>query len=204
MPFILIDLRDKKEAEKGHLPKAISISLKELEKYKDLFPDNKKAPIYIYGLEEKDLLKGSNIIRSWGYTRVAILRDAPASWRKIGGNIEVGKIQSLKEKLVYIPKPKPGSFNIEKFKQLVFSETLPTEYFIIDIREPDEYQAGAFKFAKNIPLGELKNRLNEIPKDKTIIVHCVTGVRAEMGYSILKEAGFKNVYFVDAAISFED
>lgn len=51
-------------------------------------------------------------------------------------------------------------------------------------------------------MGELEKRLNEIPKDKTIIIHCATGIRAEMAYNILKRAGFK-AYYLNANVSFE-
>lgn len=58
---------------------------------------------------------------------------------------------------------------------------------------------GVIKGAKNIPVNELKDRLNELPKDKEIVIHCATGMRAEMAYNILKEAGY-NVKFLDATI----
>lgn len=200
MSFILIDLRDSKEAEKEHLPQAVNIPLSELPKYRDKFPEKKKAPIYLYGLPEEDLIKAFNIIRSWGYENTAYLKDALSAWKKLGAKTET---HNLKKEILYIPKPKPGSFNIEEFKKLVSSAELPDNYFIIDVREPDEVQAGTFKFAKNIPLGEISNRLNEIPKDKIIILFCATGVRSEMAYNTLKNAGYK-AYFIDANISFEN
>ncbi|MFN3406180.1 MAG: rhodanese-like domain-containing protein [Caldimicrobium sp.] len=200
MPFVLIDLRDPKEATKEHLPQAVNIPINELPKYKDKFPERRKAPIYLYGLPEKDLIKAFNIVRNWGYENTGFIRDAIENWKKIGAKTESG---ALKKEIVYIPKPVPGSFNIEEFKKLVFSDSLPDNYFIIDVREPDEVQAGTFKFAKNIPLGEIANRLNEIPKDKTIILFCATGVRSEMAYNILKDKGFK-AYFINANITFED
>ena len=106
------------------------------------------------------------------------------------------------KKIVYVPKPRPGTFSVEEFVKLVKSPTLPDKYLILDGREPDEVQQGAFKFAKNIPLSELEGRLNEIPKDKVVLVHCATGIRAEMAYNILKRAGF-NVYYFNANIEFE-
>jgi len=200
LSFVLIDLRDPKEASKEHLPQAVNIPLKDLEKYQNKFPQNKKAPIFLYGLDEKDLIQAFKIVRGWGYVNTGYIKDAISAWKKIGGKTESGK---LGKEIVYVYKPKPGSFNLEEFKKLVFAEQMPDKFFIIDVREPDEVQTGMFKFAKNIPLGELKNRLNEIPRDKTILVHCATGVRAEMAYNILKEAGFK-VYFIDAKIEFEN
>lgn len=200
MAFVLIDLRETKKAEKEHLPQAVNIPLSELPKYKEKFPEKKKAPIILYGLPEEDLIRAFNMVRSWGYENTSYLKDGIENWKKLGAKVES---YNLKREIVYIPKPKPGSFNVEEFKKIVMSEQLPDLYFIIDVREPDEVQTGAFKFTKNIPLSELKNRLNEIPKDKIILLHCATGVRAEMGYNLLKEAGYK-AYFIDANISFEN
>ncbi|MGC9109539.1 MAG: rhodanese-like domain-containing protein [Caldimicrobium sp.] len=51
---------------------------------------------------------------------------------------------------------------------------MPNNYFLFDVKEPDEFAEGAFKYAKNIPLSELENRLNEIPKDKVILIYCAS------------------------------
>ncbi len=56
--------------------------------------------------------------------------------------------------------------------------------------------------AINIPANEIKDRVQEIPKDKEVIivVHCASGVRAEMAYNLLKELGYENVKFLNANI----
>jgi len=73
----------------------------------------------------------------------------------------------------------------------------PADVVILDVRNPDEANAGMIKGAMLIPDEELAARLAELPKDKRIITHCSTGVRAEMAYHKLKEAGFK-VAFLNA------
>jgi rhodanese-related sulfurtransferase len=199
MPFVLIDVRLRDLAEKEHLPGAVNIPLSELEKAKGEFPEKKNAPIYVYCAKDENAIKAIQTIQKWGYTNVAFIPGGVESWKKAGGKVESGK---LAKKIVYVPMPRPGTFSVEEFVKLVKSSTMPDKYFILDVREPDEVQQGAFKFAKNIPLGELEGRLNEIPKDKVILVHCATGVRAEMAYNVLKRAGF-NVYYVNANIEFE-
>ncbi len=199
MPFVLVDVRPKDLAQKEHLPGAVNIPLNELSKAKSEFPEKKNAPIYVYCAKDKNAIKALEIIRSWGYTNVGFIPGGVEAWKKAGGKVESEK---LAKKIVYVPKPRPGTFPVEEFIKLVQSPTMPDKYFILDVREPDEVQQGAFKFAKSIPLGEVESRLNEIPKDKEIIVHCATGVRAEMAYNILKRAGF-NVKYVNANIEFE-
>ena len=65
--------------------------------------------------------------------------------------------------------------------------------FILDVREPDEWVQFHIPGATLIPLGDLPNRLKEIPTDKTIVVVCRTGHRSASGRDILLNAGFKDV-----------
>lgn len=64
------------------------------------------------------------------------------------------------------------------------------EYLILDVRTPEEYEFGHIKGAVNIPVDELRSRLNELPKDKKIIVYCGVGFRSYHGCLILKANGF--------------
>jgi len=56
----------------------------------------------------------------------------------------------------------------------------------------------------NIPVDELQGRLSELPKDKEIVTHCKTGLRAEMGYTILRNAGFKTRFLNDKVALIDD
>ncbi|MGI6586555.1 MAG: FAD-dependent oxidoreductase [Lutisporaceae bacterium] len=68
-----------------------------------------------------------------------------------------------------------------------------SETFILDVREPSEYQQGHIPNAVNIPLEQLRSRLKEIPGDKDIIVNCRVGQRSYIGARILMQNGFNNV-----------
>lgn len=65
--------------------------------------------------------------------------------------------------------------------------------FILDVRELSEWQTVHIPGATLIPLGELANRLDELPKDKDIVVVCRSGNRSAQGRDILLNAGFTNV-----------
>ncbi len=63
--------------------------------------------------------------------------------------------------------------------------------YILDVRDPDEYDAGHVRNAVNIPLNQLRSRLSELPKDKEISIHCYVGIRSYYAYRILSQNGFK-------------
>lgn len=65
--------------------------------------------------------------------------------------------------------------------------------FILDVREPDEWNTVHIPGATLIPLGQLEARVNEVPKDKEVVVVCRSGNRSKQGRDILKNAGFTQV-----------
>lgn len=64
---------------------------------------------------------------------------------------------------------------------------------LVDVRTPIEYKMGTIEDAVNIPVDEVRNRLNEFTKDKKIILFCRIGLRAYIAYRILKQNGFDAV-----------
>ena len=72
---------------------------------------------------------------------------------------------------------------------------------IIDIRTENEYGNGHISGAENISLTTLKNNLHKISKDRPVIVHCQSGVRAAMAYSLLKKLGIQNIKMFSGGIN---
>lgn len=64
---------------------------------------------------------------------------------------------------------------------------------LIDVRTKSEYEMGTIRGALNIPVDELRERLDEIPKNKDIIIFCQIGLRGYLAHKILTQNGFKNV-----------
>lgn len=75
--------------------------------------------------------------------------------------------------------------------------------FLLDVRTPMEYSAGAIKGAVNIELDSLRDRLDEIPiaRDMPIYVTCQVGQRAYLAIRILKGHGFTNIYNLSGGYS---
>ena len=69
-----------------------------------------------------------------------------------------------------------------------------SDIFLLDVRTKEEHQLGSIDGAVNIPLDDLRKHLDEIPKDKKIIVFCGVGLRAHVACRILSQSGFDNVY----------
>jgi rhodanese-related sulfurtransferase len=84
-------------------------------------------------------------------------------------------------------------------KQIAFEELVkllekPQDVVFIDVREPNEIEVtGTLKGALTIPVGQLEERLKEVPKDKPIVAFCRRGGRATRAVNLLEEKGYKTV-----------
>lgn len=77
--------------------------------------------------------------------------------------------------------------------QLVYAEELMDlrdDQMVLDVRKPFEIAAGTVPGAVNIPLDELRDRVNELPKDKEILILCGVGQRAYVACRTLSQLGF--------------
>lgn len=70
---------------------------------------------------------------------------------------------------------------------------LGTDATIIDVREPDEFADARIDGATNIPLGTLVARLEELPRDRTVYVMCLSGGRSARATAFLRGAGIDAV-----------
>lgn len=79
--------------------------------------------------------------------------------------------------------------SMEDFKNIL--KTNHTQ--IVDLRGASEYKSGHIKGTENLFVGTLEKNLDKIKKDQQVVIHCQSGDRATIGYSILAKHGFKNV-----------
>ena len=85
------------------------------------------------------------------------------------------------------------------FKQVYVHEVrdlVESGAYIIDVREEDEYELSHIKGAKNIPLSQLRDRVNEIPKNVPVYLHCRSAQRSYNAALTLGHLGFDNIYNV--------
>jgi hydroxyacylglutathione hydrolase len=67
------------------------------------------------------------------------------------------------------------------------------EVAVLDVRGLSEWEAGHLPGAKNLPVGHLLDRPEEIPHDRPLVVYCQGGARSAIAASLLKSRGFGNV-----------
>ncbi|HWP41523.1 MAG TPA: rhodanese-like domain-containing protein, partial [Tepidisphaeraceae bacterium] len=65
--------------------------------------------------------------------------------------------------------------------------------FVLDVRSDSEWGAGHIRGAHHLHAGLLKDRLNEVPGDRPVVVICGTGYRASIAASVLKSSGYERV-----------
>lgn len=195
---VLLDVRSTGDAKKGFIKGAVTLPLADIESATVRMPKDLKAPVIVYDDKGGDaaVTAARDIMRA-GYTNVKMLTGGLDAWKAAGMAVETGAISA---KIVYVPKPRPGEMLPAEFKKL--AEATPADALILDVRNQDEANAGMIKGALLVPDEEISDRLAEIPKDKLIVTHCATGVRAEMAYHKLKDKGY-NVKFLNTNIKID-
>lgn len=72
--------------------------------------------------------------------------------------------------------------------------------FLLDVREPDEWQAGHAPEARHMPMMEVPARVAEIPNDTEVVVVCRSGGRSGQVVSYLMNNGWDNVRNLDGGM----
>jgi rhodanese-related sulfurtransferase len=89
--------------------------------------------------------------------------------------------------------PVPG-IDVAQLRERLRAEPAP---FLLDVREPWEYQQGHVPGAQLIPLGELEQRVSEVPRDRPVLAICHSGQRSLAAAGYLQQLGYASVSNVD-------
>jgi glyoxylase-like metal-dependent hydrolase (beta-lactamase superfamily II) len=71
--------------------------------------------------------------------------------------------------------------------------TSPAPPVLVDVRAPGEWEQERIEAAVNVPLSRLPERLDSLPRDRQIVVHCASGYRSAIAAGLLERAGFEDV-----------
>jgi len=199
IPHVLIDARPAGDVQAGYIKGAVALEPAKVKAALAGFPDKKlKAPFMVYDADNgRAAMDVAMAITKAGYPNVTVVTGGFNAWKAAGNAVATGAPAT---KVAYVPKPRPGDIGLEAFRKLALDT--PSDTLILDVRNQDEANAGMIKGAMLIPDEDLVARMGELPKDKRIVAHCSTGVRAEMAYHKLKDKGYKAA-FVKADIEID-
>ena len=81
----------------------------------------------------------------------------------------------------------------ERLSPLLAAERAAGGTLVVDVRAQTERSSGAIPGSLSLPLSQLSRRLNELPRDRPLLVHCAGGYRSSIATSVLKAEGFTEV-----------
>jgi rhodanese-related sulfurtransferase len=200
--LVLVDTRPPAKVIKGYIQGAVNLSPADIKANRGGWPGDRRAFIVLYsdGTDLKKLAPLFETLKKRWYTNVAILEGGYQGWVKANRPTQKGKAQT---RIFYLPRPRPGEVNREEFMAVVKlfeRKKPPADYILLDVRSRPETTGGVLPGAINIPVDELTDNLKKLDKKKKVLTYCSTGLRAEMAYHILRNAGF-NVQFLNDRVA---
>jgi phage shock protein E len=93
-----------------------------------------------------------------------------------------------------VPLPAPIISNITAAEYLERFTERGAPHMLLDVRLPDEFASGHIAGSVNIPVQVLAQRLQELPRDRPIVIYCRSGNRSAQAARMLAEVGFTDLY----------
>lgn len=174
--IMLLDTRAAHKFAFGFIPGSVNIGLDgNFAMWVGELIDNLDQSIVLIADDEEQVKESITRLSRVGYDHcIGYLQGGFEAWQKAGKLIDhVQRIsaQALSEQYQQAPLP------------------------IFDIRKISEFQSEHLEAAINIPLNDLEQQLDRLPKDQAFVVHCAGGYRSMVAASLLKKKGYQN--FVD-------
>ncbi|WP_299577808.1 FAD-dependent oxidoreductase [uncultured Sunxiuqinia sp.] len=187
---VIIDVRDIFAFEKSHIEGAMHIPLELLPQQLDTIPANR--PILVYDETGK---KGHQALRTLvgaGFHSVTNLSGGHISLQRQARTIG---FSSIAINLLPVENKSLEEETTEKSEQQPAQVKDDHSPLVVDVRTPEEFQAGAYPDAINIPMDELMYRFEELGSNasREIVVYCATGARSAYAQRMLMQIGYTNV-----------
>lgn len=195
----MLDLRSAEKFAAGHIPRALNLPADKLDQYKEKnWPSFKGASIVFYSDNQADIAKARELMYDYNLSKATVFPGGYERWVKLGLPTETGA-KPAPANLTFVRVLKPHDITIADFKKLLDDPSI----VILDVRNDAERATGSFKGSLHIPFEQVATRYSEIPKDKTVIIHCATGIRSGAAYETLKAKGLKNLKVLNANVKFK-
>jgi phage shock protein E len=152
--------------------------------------------LYNYGKMKNIMRKGATIVsKSKIIILAAVLMMATAMAAGCsGGGVKATTETNTPKAPIEASKANVAGVDVSVEQALTMWQN--KQVVIVDVRTPVEYQEGHIPSVANIPLDQLESRMNEVPKDKKVLLICRSGKRSAQGTALLRGKGFDNVYNV--------
>ncbi len=202
-PITLIDARPAaRKYDLGHIPGAINLPDSQFDKLaKDKLPADKAAALYFYcdGLACKLSNDSAMKAIALGYTNVKVVPEGYPAWAAAYGAGPTASAAPAKSAPVIEAGKEAGTISVASFERIY--QEAPASVHLIDVREPQEFAAGTFKGAVNMPINSLEKSIDKLPTDKPIVFFCGAGGRSGEAHDMAKlyKPELKTV-FLDAEI----
>ncbi|NMG28518.1 rhodanese-like domain-containing protein [Aromatoleum evansii] len=185
-PMALVDSRPKeRKYDKGHIPGAISLPDSQFDKLVDRLPADKASPLYFYceGLTCRLSSDSAAKAVKLGYTQVKVVPEGYPEWERLYGAGPTAEGAAAAKPVIQAGK-ESGTIAVASFEK-IYKEA-PDTIHLIDVREPNEFAAGTFKGAVNVPVNTLEKRIDELPADKPIVFFCGAGGRSGEAHDMVQ------------------
>ncbi|MBU1738564.1 MAG: hypothetical protein KKG35_10530 [Proteobacteria bacterium] len=181
----VIDARNPEEYQEVHIKGAISIPVKQWDKFAGQLPAEKSARLVFYcnGSKCGKSKKAAARAIAAGYDNVFIYAEGMPVWEEKGLPIYAGPDY---EKRIETTKIAPA-----ELQSLINSGA--TNLTVVDVRDPEEFQAGHIPDAINIPVAGFAAGSEVLDKEKQIVVYCNSGGRSYNAYRKLQKLGYEKI-----------
>ena len=156
------------------------------------------TPLALKVLYDKDAkILGAQAV---GYENIDKIIDVIATVQRLGGTAADLRDAELCYAPPYSSAKSPVNIigmAIENVRQKLVNPYFGTDFsdmFVLDVRPAKNYEAEHIPGAVNIPAAQIRERLDELPKDKPVLVHCFKGYTSYIICRILMANGFNNVF----------
>ena len=167
----LIDTRNKEDFAAGFIPGSINIQdNNSFATWAGWFLSFDKP--FMLLAEEDQLEELTRKLMRIGLDNIQGYIPGTGLWTQAGGTLQKANVITL-----------------EETKRLILNNGVQ----VVDLRGASEYKDGHIAKAENIFVGSLPQNLDKISKDRKVIIHCQSGDRATIGYSLLARNGFTNI-----------
>jgi len=212
-PVTVIDVRTAEEFRRGHVPDAYHIPGGNLPLEAPWLLERLDSPVVISCAGRTRGILGAQLLREAGFSNVAALENGAMGWRLAGRALEEGAGRGR-------PAPRTGGPSeaiAAATRRLAQGEGLAAldlaaldalrasgaAHYLVDVRLPDEYQAGHVPGSVNLPAGQLALHYeNHTPlQQATVVVLADDAVRPVWAAALYRRLGFRHVYVLEGGLA---